>query len=166
MGSKANVLKLSSELTPKQKAFAEILVANWGHMSKQEAATLAGYKVTNSTGAKLTNSEINPHIVRYIEKLRTAEVKSIERDKLRHYKSFMKMRDDAAKKNQYSAAIGAEYRIGQAAGFYVDRKEITTNNIEGLSREQLETRLQELERKMADVKPIIEAKVIEEIKVE
>jgi len=35
-----------------------------------------------------------------------------------------------------------------------------------LSREQLETRLQELERKMADVKPIIEAKVIEEIKVE
>ena len=54
-GQKANILKQSTELTPKQKAFAEILVANWGHITKQAAAEKAGYKVTNSTGSKLTN---------------------------------------------------------------------------------------------------------------
>jgi phage terminase small subunit len=61
-GQKANILKQSTELTPKQKAFAEILVSNWGHITKQAAAEKAGYKVTNSTGSKLTNETINPHI--------------------------------------------------------------------------------------------------------
>ena len=75
------------------------------------------------------------------------------------------MRDKAIEKNQFSPAINAEYRIGKAAGFYVDRKEITTNSLEGLTREQLERRLQELERKMADTKPIIEATIIEENKI-
>ena len=164
-GQKANILKQSTELTPKQKAFAEILVANWGHITKQAAAEKAGYKVTNSTGAKLTNETINHQICRYIEKLRSYALKTYERDKLRHYKQFENMRNKAVEKNQFSPAITAEYRIGQAAGFYIDRKEITTNSLEGLTREQLETRLQELERKMADTKPIIEATIIEENKV-
>jgi hypothetical protein len=132
---------------------------------KQAAAEKAGYKVTNSTGAKLTNETINPHICRYIEKLRSIELKKYERDKLRHYKKYEEMREKAMEKNQFSPAINAEYRIGQAAGFYIDRKEITTNSLEGLTREQLENRLQELERKMADTKPIIEATIIEENKV-
>ena len=80
-------------------------------------------------------------------------------------KQFENMRNKAVEKNQFSPAITAEYRIGQAAGFYIDRKEITTNSLEGLTREQLETRLQELERKMADTKPIIEAQIIEEVKI-
>ena len=164
-GSKSNILKKSDELTPKQKAFAEILVANWGVMTKQEAAKLAGYKVTNSTGAQLTSEAVSPHICRYIEKLRSYALKTYERDKLRHYKQFENMRNKAVEKNQFSPAITAEYRIGQAAGFYIDRKEITTNSLEGLTREQLETRLQELERKMADTKPIIEAQIIEEVKI-
>lgn len=164
-GQKSNILKHSNELTPKQKAFAEIYVANWGVITKQAAAEKAGYKVTNSTGSKLTNESLNPHICRYIEKLRSVALKTFERDKLRHYKKYEEMREKAMEKNQFSPAINAEYRIGQAAGFYVDRKEITTNSLEGLTREQLERRLQELERKMADTKPIVEATIIEENKV-
>jgi hypothetical protein len=37
-GQKANILKQSTELTPKQKAFAEILVANWGHITKTSSS--------------------------------------------------------------------------------------------------------------------------------
>jgi phage terminase small subunit len=163
-GHKPNILKSSSELTPKQRRFAEILVENWGNITKQKAAEQAGYKVTNSTGAKLTDPNINPHIHRYIEKLYALALKKKERDKLRHYNKFEELRDKAVEKNQFSAAINAEFKIGQAAGFYIDRKEITTNSLEGLTREQLETRLQELERKMADAKPVIEAQVIEEVR--
>ena len=44
----------------------------------------------------------------------------------------------AEKEKQFAAAINAEYRSGQLAGAYVDRKEVTVSGLEGMSREQLE----------------------------
>jgi hypothetical protein len=42
------------------------------------------------------------------------------------------------------------------AGFFVDRKEVTHLGLEGLSREQLEKRLDELESKIGEAKNIID----------
>ena len=42
MSKKSNQLKTTSDLTPKQRAFVDILVANWGQISKTEAAKQAG----------------------------------------------------------------------------------------------------------------------------
>ena len=58
------------------------------------------------------------------------------------------MRDGAENKGQFTASINAEYRSGQLAGIYVDKKEIQHSTLEGMSREQLEQRLQELENKI------------------
>ena len=56
--------------------------------------------------------------------------------------------DKAEKDKQYAAAINAEYRSGQLAGAYVDRKEVTVSGVEGMSREQLEKKLEELSNKI------------------
>jgi hypothetical protein len=75
MGKLPNTLKLSQHLTPKQKKFAEVMVAKWGQITKAEAVREAGYEPKRDNGAselgsKLTNPNKNPHVVRYIEKLR------------------------------------------------------------------------------------------------
>ena len=44
--------------------------------------------------------------------------------------------------------INAEYRSGQLAGAYVDRKEVRVSGLEGMSREQLEKKLKELSDKI------------------
>ena len=65
-------------------------------------------------------------------------------------------RDGAEAKGQYTGAINSEYRSGQLAGLFVDKKEVTHNTIEGMNREQLEKRLEELERKIGEGVNIID----------
>ena len=56
----------------------------------------------------------------------------------------------------FAASINAEYRSGQLAGLYVDHKQITHSTLEGMSRDQLEKRLEELESKIGEAKNIID----------
>jgi hypothetical protein len=76
------------------------------------------------------------------------------------------MREGAIEKNQFNAAINAEKSIGQMAGFFVNKSEVSVTGLEGMSREQLEKRLDELERKIGEGKNIIdaEAEIVETVK--
>ena len=38
MTKKRNVVKTTADLTPKQRKFVDVLVANWGQMSKADAS--------------------------------------------------------------------------------------------------------------------------------
>ena len=62
----------------------------------------------------------------------------------------------AEEKGQLGHAINAEFRSGQMAGMFVDKKEVTHVGLEGMSREQLEKRLEELESKIGEAKDIID----------
>jgi hypothetical protein len=122
MGKLPNSLKTSAMLTPKQRKFVDVLVANWGKMSKAAAVREAGYSPKRDNGAseigsKLTNPNKSPHVVRYLEKRLQAEMATYEKDKLRSYKQYDRMREGAIDKFQYNAAINAEKSIGQMAGF-------------------------------------------------
>jgi phage terminase small subunit len=150
MAGKKNTIKTMHDLTAKQRKFVDIYVANFGLISKTEAAKQAGYTIAS----KLTNPNRNPHVVRYLEK-RLAVERNKYANPLRSHKRFEKFGDDAAKKSQFASAINAEYRSGQLAGMFVDKKEITNNTLEGMSREQLEKRLSELESKIGEAKNII-----------
>ena len=166
MAGKPNIVKTDIDLTAKQRKFVDIYVSNFGFISKTQAAKEAGYtaKDPNTIAAKLTNPNRNPHVVRYLEK-RLAQEQAKYGNKLRSYKRFEKFGDFAADKNQFASAINAEFRSGQLAGLYVDKKEVTHNTLEGMSREQLEKRLSELEQKIGEAKNIIDVtpdKVIEE----
>jgi phage terminase small subunit len=161
MGKLPNHLKTSAMLTPKQRKFVDVLVANWGKMSKAAAVREAGYTPkrdndASEIGSKLTNPNKCPHVVRYLEKRLQAEMAVYEKDKLRSYKQYDRMREGAIEKSQYNAAINAEKSIGQMAGFFVNRSEVTHSTLEGMSREQLESRLTELERKIGEHKEIID----------
>ena len=93
MTKRKNVLKSSAELTLKQKAFVDIYVSNWGEISKTEAAQRAGYTSVKKEGpteiaSRLTNPNLNPHVVRYMEMKYAQELKKHEGDKLKKYKRF------------------------------------------------------------------------------
>ena len=155
-------LRKTSDLKEQQKKFVDILVENWGQISKVDAAMKAGYKSKTESGkpydqaSRLLNPDINPHICRYLEKKLSEEQEKYEKDKLRRYKTFERLRNGAEMKGQYTGAINAEFRAGQMAGMFVDKKEITHNTLEGMSREQLEERLQQLEKKIGDSSAIID----------
>ena len=78
------------------------------------------------------------------EKQLMIEREKYEKDKLRRYKILDDLREQSAKKGQFTASINAEYRSGQLAGMYIDHKQITHSTLEGMSRDQLEKRLKEL----------------------
>ena len=161
MTKRKNTLKSTSELTLKQKAFVDIYVSNWGEISKTEAATRAGYTSSKKQGpteiaSRLTAPNKNPHVVRYMEMKYNQELTKHGGDTLKKYKWFETLSQKSEDKKQLSVAVNAEYRSGQMAGFFVDKKEVTDVGLEGMSREQLEKRLSELEGKIGEAKNIID----------
>ena len=161
MSKKSNQLKTTSDLTPKQRAFVDILVANWGQISKTEAAKQAGYKSKKEYGpfeiaSRLMNPNLNPHVYRYFEKRYAEELNKKEKDKLKKYNRFDHLSKKAEEKGQFGHAVNAEFRSGQMAGMFFDKKEVTHVGLEGMSREQLEKRLEELEGKISGAKNIID----------
>ena len=161
MPQRPKQLRTVKDLTTKQKKFIDILVQDWGNISKVDALLKAGYKSKNKDAAmvlasKLTNPNLNPHVCRYLEQQLSKEQEKYEKDKLRRYKTFERLRDGAEAKGQYTGAINAEFRSGQLAGQFVDKKEVLHSTLEGMSREQLEKRLQELEKKINDGSTIID----------
>ena len=129
MGKKPNALKTTIELTAQQRKFVDVLVANWGQIKKVDAAEQAGYKSKNGKpyeiASRLLNPDLNPHVCRYLEKKLQKETEKYEKDKLRRFKTFERLRNGAEVKGQYTGAINAEFRSGQMAGMFVDKKEIT-----------------------------------------
>ena len=146
-------LRTEKDLTPKQKMFVEIMVQDHGQITQAEALKRAGYEsksveTARSHASQLLNRKVNPHIAKYYDKRFDQEVKKYESDNLRRYKRLERIANSAEKEKQYAAAINAEYRSGQLAGAYVDRKEVRVSGLEGMSREQLETKLKELSDKI------------------
>ena len=161
MPQKKAILRTQDDLTNKQKEFVHILVQHWGQITKADALIKAGYKTKNRSTAmvlasKLTNPDLNPHVCRYLENQLSREQEKYEKDKLARYKTFERLRDGAEAKGQYTGAINSEYRSGQLAGLFVDNKEVTHNTLEGMSRDQLEKRLEELEKKIGEGVNIID----------
>ena len=152
-GLKRKTDRTELDLTPKQKMFIEIYVKDWGSITQAEALKRAGYVCTNekdygSVASRMLSRKHSPHIAKYFDKLFDREVKKYESDNLRRFKRLERISDKAEKDKQYAAAINAEYRSGQLAGAYVDRKEVRVSGLEGMSREQLETKLKELSDKI------------------
>ena len=73
MPQRPKQLRTIKDLTEKQKTFIDILVDNWGQISKSEALQKAGYSTKGSKqsiaviASRLTNPKLNPHVCRYLE---------------------------------------------------------------------------------------------------
>ena len=62
----------------------------------------------------------------------------------KHVQELARLRDKALNEKSYSAAVNAERLRGQAAGLYIDRKEIRTGSIDDMSREEVLKKLKEV----------------------
>ena len=133
-------------LTEKQRIFVEIYTANEGRLTPTECARQSGYKQerANVTASELLNVKQSPKVVAAVMKRRNeiSETHKVEMNK--HVQELARLRDKALVEKSYSAAVNAERLRGQAAGLYIDRKEIRTGSIDSMSREEVLTKLKEI----------------------
>ena len=133
-------------LTDKQQIFVKIFTENEGRLTPTECARQAGYSEgsANVTSSQLLNGKRYPKVVEAIIKKR-AEIEKTHEVKLnKHVQELARLRERALNEKSYSAAVNAERLRGQAAGLYIDRKEIRTGSIDSMSREDVLKQLKEL----------------------
>ncbi len=145
----APLRKQRRTLNAKEWKFVTEYVAGDGRVTLKEAAIRAGYKETSASvmAWKLTNPEINPHVVAAIQAYRAELNSKYNTSYERHMRDLQLIRDKALEAGAYAAAVQAEYRRGQALGtIYVDRKEIRHGTIDSMSKEEVQRKLDELKR--------------------
>ena len=133
-------------LTDKQQIFVKIFTENEGRLTPTECARQAGYKEdsANVRASELLNGKRYPKVVEAIIK-RRAEIEKTHEVKLnKHVQELARLREKSLSEKSYSAAVNAERLRGQAAGLYIDRKEIRTGSIDSMSREEVLKSLKEL----------------------
>ena len=133
-------------LTEKQRIFVEIYTANEGRMTPTACARQAGYNVDRAhiTASELLNIKKFPRVVAAVLK-RREEIANTHRVQMgKHVQELARLRERALGEKSYSAAVNAERLRGQAAGLYVERKEIRTGSIDDMSREDVLKQLEEL----------------------
>ena len=133
-------------LTEKQRVFVEIYTDNEGRMTPTACARQAGYNVDRAhvTASELLNIKKFPRVVAAVLK-RREEIADTHRVKMsKHVQELVRLRDRALGEESYSAAVNAERLRGQAAGLYVERKEIRTGSIDDMSRDDVLKQLKEL----------------------
>ena len=133
-------------LTDKQRVFVKIYSENEGRLTPTECARQAGYKEdsANVRASELLNGKRYPKVVEAIIQ-RRAEIEKTHEVKLnKHVQELARLREKSLSEKSYSAAVNAERLRGQAAGLYIDRKEIRTGSIDSMSREEVLKSLKEL----------------------
>ena len=126
-------------LTDKQRIFVQIDTEDEGRLTPIECARQAGYKEdrANTTASELLNGKRFPKVVEAVI-ARRAEIEKTHEVKLnKHVQELARLRERALGEKSYSAAVNAERLRGQAAGLYIDRKEIRTGSIDSMSREEV-----------------------------
>jgi phage terminase small subunit len=133
-------------LTSKQKLFVDIFTKNEGRLTPTECARQAGYKTdrANITSSELMNVKKYPRVSLAINKRRQELEKTHQVNLAKHVQELARIRDAAYTNESYSAAVNAEKMRGQAAGLYVERKEIRHGSIDDMSREEVLLKLKEL----------------------
>ena len=133
-------------LTEKQRVFVEIYTENEGRMTPTACARQAGYSVDRAhvTASELLNIKKFPRVTAAVMK-RREEIATTHRVQMnKHVQELARLREKALGEKSYSAAVNAERLRGQAAGLYIERREIRTGSIDDMSREDVLKQLKEL----------------------
>ena len=139
------------KLTTKQHKFAVLLVTKGDRMSAKECAIEAGFseKSVQQAAANLTNPKMFPLVVSEIERLRREWEQKYKVTYGRHIRRLDDLSRGAEEAGNWAAAVAAEKSRGQAAGLYIDRKEILTGSIDQLSKAEVEEKLKEIEKQFS-----------------
>jgi len=142
---KTEVVK-KDELTPKQRRFVQELVLRETEISAQQCAINAGYEESSARqkATALQNPKYFPKVALEIQRFRDEVNKTYAANKGNHLRQLARLRDNAVDKGQFGPAIVAEYRRGQVAGLYVEKKLSLTGSIDNLTREQAINKFKDL----------------------
>ena len=146
------------KLTTKQHKFAVLLVTKGDRMSAKECAIEAGFseKSAQQAAANLTNPKMFPLVVSEIERLRREWEQKYKVTYGRHIRRLDDLSRGAEEAGNWAAAVAAEKSRAQAAGLYIDRKEILTGSIDQLSKAEVEEKLKEIEKQFSINTDVIE----------
>tara|TARA_R110000782_G_scaffold151008_1_gene243738 strand:+ start:164 stop:760 length:597 start_codon:yes stop_codon:yes gene_type:complete len=133
-------------LTNRQVTFARHIVE--GIYSNAECARKAGYshEVANNQASKLLNGREYPHVLEYIQDLRTERERRYGVTTIGQLERLHQLSSGAEDAGQFSAAINAEKIRAALGGLTVDRRE-QVNTIDQLSRDEIVGRLADLQKK-------------------
>ena len=155
------------KLTPKQLKFALLIVTKGDRMTGAECAVEAGYseKSCQQMASNLQSIKMFPLVVEEIDRLRKEWQEKYKVSYSRHIKRLDELSRGAEGSGNWNAAVAAEKARVQAAGLYIDRKEILTGSIDQLSKAEVEEKLKEIEKQFSinaeDYQVIEEKKAID-----
>ena len=146
------------ELTPKQIAFAEHLVAQENRWTATQCAIKAGYseKSARSKASQLQSQKEFPRVAEYISALRDDLWNKYKVSPVSHFRRLhdIGLKAEELEKPDLRTALAAEVSRGKAAGLYEKKTTVKTKTIDSLSLEQVNQMLNDLK--------IIEAEPVEE----
>ena len=143
----------NSNLTRKQELFVKVLVSQDGKITKRDAAIEAGFPVSSAhqRAYEMTTPSICPHVVKAIREYRAELDRKYGIDYKRHVRDLQRIRDAAFEDKNYSAAVMAEYRRGQAGDLYINKSEVRYGTIDSMSKEEVVKALNELKGQISPV---------------
>jgi len=149
----------NTNLTRKQELFVKTLISQDGQITKRDAAIEAGFPASSAhqRAYEMTNPAICPHVVKAIKEYRAELDRKYGIDYQRHVRDLQKIRDAAFADKNYSAAVMAEYRRGQAQGnIYINKSEIRHGTIDSMSKDEVLKALNELRGQLNPVGIVID----------
>lgn len=129
--------RVEKGLTPKQEEFCRIYVCE--DLTQTECAVQAGYAKTGAhvIASRLLDGKTHPMVNQRIYELKKEMGRKYEVTFESHVKTLAKIRDEAMTAGNFASAVAAEKSRGQAAGIYVDRKEILHGKIDQMSKDDV-----------------------------
>ena len=135
-------MKIKKKLTKKQEKFVDLMV--YQDYNQTKCAHLAGYENPGVAATRLLSEPNYEHVQEKIKDLKAVQRKKNEINFEGIANKLAEIRDVSLADGSYGPAVTAEIARAKLAGLMVDRKELKIHKIDNMSREQLESRLQEL----------------------
>ena len=112
--------------------------------NQTKCAHLAGYENPGVAATRLLSEPGYEHVQEKIRDLKAIQRKKNEITFEGIANKLAEIRDVSLADGSYGPAVTAEIARAKLAGLMIDRKELKIHKIDNMSREQLESRLQEL----------------------
>tara|TARA_R110002049_G_scaffold7881_6_gene44307 strand:- start:1727 stop:2215 length:489 start_codon:yes stop_codon:yes gene_type:complete len=130
------------KITKKQEKFIDLMV--YQDYNQTKCAHLAGYENPGVAATRLLSEPNYEHVQEKIKDLKAVQRKKNEITFEGIANKLAEIRDVSLADGSYGPAVTAEIARAKLAGLMVDRKELKIHKIDNMSRDQLESRLQEL----------------------
>ena len=164
VGIKEDKVHGNRRLNPKQQKFLNNYLH--GDMTQTAAAREAGYSNPNVRAVQLLN---NPTVKERMEEMRQELESKYGVTITKSVRDMQQLRDEAWQAGNFSAAIKAEELRLKVTGLMVNRSHVTHENIDSMSKEEIQNKLQEFveraKNRMIDITPTENIKNPEQIQV-